>query len=77
MAPWPINGDAEKLRAEFLKLRKHFVVERHLVPADRAPVRGIKSEHDRPSAEFTQPDDLIRRAFEGEIRGRRPGRQGS
>ena len=75
MALRAVNRDAKKLRAEFLKLRKHLVVESHLVAADWTPVSGIKGEHDWSSPKLIQFYGLIRRALKSEVWGRRSCRQ--
>jgi hypothetical protein len=69
MAPCAVHRDADELSAQILELGKNFVIERHLVATDRAPVSRIKCEHHRLSKEFAQSQPLVRRAPEGEVRG--------
>ena len=45
----------------FAELWKDFVVECHLVAADRTPVRRIESEDDRPSLQIAKGKPLVRR----------------
>ncbi len=44
------NPVREELRAVALELRQHFVVQRHLITANRTPVRGIKSQDHGPAS---------------------------
>src|SRR5574338_1613129 len=67
VAPCAINRDSNQLRAEVMKVFENFVVESHLIAADRAPISWVKREHDRLTAEFAQRKPLIRRASQGEI----------
>jgi len=67
MAPRAIDRNAEELSSEASKLRKQFIVERHLIAANRTPVRWIKGEHDRPTAKLRQADELVGRAAQGEF----------
>src|SRR5437879_1982680 len=75
MTPGSINRNAQQLRAEILEFWQHFVVERHLVAADRTPVRRTKSEHDGQPEKLAQFHGLIGRAMELKIRRRCPRRQ--
>src|SRR5580692_6057668 len=74
VAPGSVNRNAQYLRAQFLELGKHLIVQPHLVPADRTPIGRIKSEYHRPSAKLVQSDNLIGSAMKREIRGGRTGR---
>ena len=47
VAPDAVDRDAEQLGVEALELGQDLVVERHLVAADRAPVRGIETPGSR------------------------------
>ena len=51
-----------------VKFRLDFVVERQLIPADRAPIRRIKHENHRPTPEVDQIDLLIRRGKQFKVR---------
>ena len=51
VTPGAVNGDAEQFRSQFLELRENFIVKRHLVAADRTPIRRVKGENNRLSAE--------------------------
>ena len=73
VTPRAIHGDADKLGLVLLKLRQHLVVQRHLIAANRAPIRGIKREHDRSPPKFIKSEPLIRRAAQIEIRRVRSG----
>ena len=75
VAPRAVNRDAEELSPQFLELRKDFVVERHLVPTNRAPVSRVKREHHRLAAEVAQADELVRCAPQSEIGSHGAGRQ--
>src|SRR5262245_10827636 len=68
MTPCPVYGNSEKIRAVPLKLGKNFVVQRHLIATDGAPIRRIKSKNHRPPTEFAEGQFLIRRGVEREIR---------
>ena len=70
MAPRPVDRNAEELSAEILKFRKHLIVKRHLITADRAPVSRIKCEHNRLPAKLAQPGGLVWCAVEAELRSR-------
>src|SRR4029078_7298372 len=72
-APGAINGDPQQLRTEAAELVEQFVVERHLVAADRAPVSGVEGEDYRSSPKVTQGDELIRRRMKREVGRARPG----
>ena len=50
-----------------MKVFEDFVVESHLIAADRTPISRVKREHDRLTAEFAQRKPLIRCASQGEI----------
>ena len=43
------------------ELGQDFVVERHLVAADRTPVRRVEREDDRPSLQIPKGKPLVRR----------------
>ena len=75
VAPRAVNRDAEEFSAQLLKLRKDFVVERHLVATDRAPVSRVKRAHHRLPAEVAQANELVRRAPQSEIGSHSAGRQ--
>lgn len=60
-----------------LEFGQDFVVYRHLITANGTPVRRIKSQNDRPSAQFTQADFLIRSDVECEVRRFRSWREDS
>src|SRR5256885_5066409 len=49
------------------------VVQRHLVPAYRAPVGRIERQDHRPAAEIAQRHGLVGGAGEREVGRRRPG----
>src|SRR5258708_25851693 len=44
VTPDAIHRDAQQLGTKAPKLWQHFVIERHLVAADWAPVRGVEGE---------------------------------
>jgi hypothetical protein len=58
-----------------LEFRENFVVESHLVAADRAPVSRIKGEDDGLSAQFAQGELLIGSDGKAELRSCFSGRQ--
>src|SRR2546430_16262816 len=72
MAPDAIYGDAEELGAVALELGQDLVVERHLVPADRAPVSRIERQDDGLAAVVTQRGGPIRAAVQRAVRRSRP-----
>jgi hypothetical protein len=59
MAPNAIDGNAEQLGVEAPELAEQLVVERHLIAAHRAPVRGIERDDHRPAAELADRHSLI------------------
>ena len=67
VAPCAIHRDSHQFRAEVMKVFEDFVVESHLIAADRTPISWVKREHDRLTAEFAQRKPLIRCASQGEI----------
>ena len=67
VAPCAINRDSNQLRAKVMKVFEDFVVESHLIAADRTPISWVKRERDRLTAEFAQRKPLIRCASQGEI----------
>jgi hypothetical protein len=67
MAPYAIYRDAEQLGAELVKFRQDFVVQCHLIAADRAPIGGIKREDYRLALEFRERDRLVRCCTEAEL----------
>src|SRR4051794_32459124 len=69
VAPGAVHRDANDLGLVVLKFGQDLVVERHLVAAHRAPVGGVKSEHDRAASQFTQRKRLVRGYVKVEIRG--------
>ena len=69
VAPRPVHAHAQELRPVLLELREDLVVQRHLVPADRAPVRRVKRQDHRLAAEVAQRDALVRGAGEREVGG--------
>ena len=68
VAPRAIDRNADELRIVVLEFTPHFVVERDLVPTDRAPVGWIKHENDGASAETREPHRLIGGRAKLEIR---------
>src|SRR5579864_5823509 len=59
VGPHTVDRDAEKFGVEFRELGKNFIVEGHLIAADRAPVGGIEGENYRAAAEFAKSEALI------------------
>src|ERR1700704_3818995 len=75
VTPRAIDRDAQQLGAVLAKLRKHLVVQGHLIAADWAPVRGIEGEDDRRAPQVTERQELVRGDTQGEIGGRGAGGQ--
>ena len=69
MTPNAIHGDAKHLSLMLLELRHQLLVQDQLVRADRAPIRWIEGQDDRPAGEIRQTDPLVR--------GRRPENSGA
>ena len=59
VTPRAVDGDAEDLRAIFFELWQRLVVERHLIAADRAPVRRIKGDDHRLAGEIAEAQALV------------------
>src|SRR5579862_3858896 len=59
MAPDPIHGNAQELASEALELGQDFIVERHLVATDGAPVGRVEGKDHGASQEFAQGHFLI------------------
>jgi hypothetical protein len=57
VTPNTVHGDAEEFISEFLKLRKDFVIQRHLAATDWTPTRRVKSQRDRLPANVAQVID--------------------
>jgi hypothetical protein len=57
----------------FPEFREHFVVERHLVATNRAPVGRIEGEDDWPSLKFGSGDGLVGSDLELEFRSASAG----
>src|SRR5678816_1078343 len=70
VTPRAVHRYPEKFGFKLLKLIQYFVVERHLIAADRTPVGGIKCQDQRSSPELIQRYRLVRRATQREIGGR-------
>ena len=68
MAPRAVNRNANEIGTELVKLRKHFVVQRHLIAAYRTPVSRIKRDDKRSPSKLRERDCLIGRCVQGEIR---------
>src|SRR5207249_2147934 len=77
VAPGAIHRDAEQLGAVAVEIGEDLVVQRHLIAAHRAPVRGIKRQDHRLAAVVTQRDSLIRRTVQREVGRLSPGRKRS
>src|SRR6266446_2378363 len=75
VAPGAIHRDAEQLGAVALELGQDLVVQRHLIAADRTPVRGIERQNHGLAAVVPQRDGLIRGALECELGCPTPGRK--
>ena len=75
VAPRTIHRNADQLRTELVEFLQHFVVESHLIAADRTPIGRIKGEHDRLATELAESEPLIRRASQREVGRIRPRRQ--
>ena len=73
VTPRTVYRNAQQLRSQLTELRKHLVVECHLIATYRTPVRGIERQDDRAPTEFGQAEHLVGRGMEDEVRGRRPG----
>ncbi len=69
VTPDAVDGDAEKFGAVFFEFREDFVVEGHLIAADRTEVGGIEGENHGISAQLAESELLIGRDVEREIRG--------
>jgi hypothetical protein len=75
VAPGTVHRDANQFRAEAFELRENFVVERHLIAANGAPIGRIKGEHDGLATKLAQLHRLIGSAVKTEVRRRCTGRQ--
>ena len=73
VTPRAVYRNAQELSAMFAELGKDFVVEHHLVAADRTPVRRIESEDDRPSLQIAKGKPLVRRDPQLEVGSDCPG----
>ena len=73
VTPRVIDRHAEDFSLKLLKLIKYFVIERHLIAANRAPVRLVKCEHHRASPELAQRHRLVWCASQGEVGSLRAG----
>jgi len=70
-----VQGETDELRARLMEFGKDLVVQRHLVAADGAPVRGVERQDQGPAAQFFQRNRLVRGSRQGERRGGRAGWQ--
>ena len=68
VTPHAVDRNADQLGVESRKLWKDFVVEPHLIAADRTPVRRIEREDYRPAAKFAERHLLIGRRRKGKVR---------
>jgi hypothetical protein len=59
MAPDAVDRDPEERCAEPLELRKHLLVQGHLIRADGAPVLRVEREDHRPPAELGERHGLV------------------
>ena len=73
VAPRAIHRNADQFRTELVEFLQHFVVESHLIAADRTPIGRIKGEHDRLATELAESEPLIRRASQREVGASAPG----
>src|SRR5438093_9929596 len=71
VAPHAVDRDPQQPGPVLLELRKDLVVQRHLVPADRTPVRGIEGEDHRLALQLPERQLLVGGDGEREIRGGR------
>src|SRR3981081_352006 len=69
VAPRAVHRNSQQLSAMFAELGNDFIVKRHLVAADRAPVRRIERKDDRPSLQIAEREPLIGRDPQLEIWG--------
>src|SRR5882757_6186323 len=67
MTPCAVDRYAKELSLKLLKLIQHFVIERHLIAAHRAPVGRVKCEHYWSPAELVERHRLVWRASQGEV----------
>jgi len=67
VAPRAVHRNSQQLSAMFAELGNDFIVKRHLVAADRAPVRRIESKDDLPSLQIAEREPLIGRDPQLEI----------
>src|SRR5581483_7447633 len=68
VAPCAVDRNAQQFSPMFLKFGQHLVVQRHLISADRAPIRGIECENHRPSFQFAERQLLIRSDVKRKLR---------
>jgi hypothetical protein len=73
VTPRAIDRCAQHFSSKRLKLIQDFVMERHLIAANRAPVRRVKCEHHRASPELAQRYRLVWCASQGEVGSLRAG----
>jgi len=67
MAPDAINRNSDKLSSMFLELRQYFVVQRHLVAANRTPVGRVEGQDYWPPPKLGERDGLVWRNVQGEV----------
>ena len=67
VTPDTINGNPKDLRPIFFKFREGFIIERHLISADWAPVGGIKGNDHGLASEIAEREPLIRRNWQREL----------
>jgi hypothetical protein len=68
VAPGPVNRNAQELGAMFTEFGENFVVKRHLIAANRAPVRRIEGKDHGLAAQILQREPLIRSDAQLEVR---------
>ena len=68
MALYPVDPNAQEFRVVLVKLRKNFIVERHLIPVNRASVGRVECQDDWLSPQIREREVLIGRDPQREIR---------
>ena len=75
MAPVAIDRDPKKFGPVIVKFGQDFVLDRHLIAADRTPIGRIEGKNDHLVRKITQRKHLVGRHVEVKSRSSSAGRK--
>src|SRR5712671_1853123 len=69
VTPDAIHGNTHEFGSELLELWEDFVIQSHLIAADRTPICREKSQYEWLTAKICEAHGLVGSAFKAETRG--------